>query len=40
VAEKMVNSGIKAILNFAPTCPILPSEIKLYNVDLSIELLV
>jgi len=37
VAEKMVNSGIKAILNFAPTRLILPSEIKLHNVDLSIE---
>jgi redox-sensing transcriptional repressor len=37
VADKMVAGGIKAILNFAPTHLILPSEIKLQNVDLSIE---
>jgi len=37
VAEKMVSSGIKTILNFAPTYLILPSEIKLHNVDLSVE---
>jgi redox-sensing transcriptional repressor len=37
VANKMVKSGIRAILNFAPTHLILPPEIKLYNVDLSIE---
>ncbi|MHC2995145.1 MAG: hypothetical protein IBV53_06560 [Candidatus Atribacteria bacterium] len=33
----MVKSGIKVILNFAPTHLILTSEIKLHNVDLSIE---
>jgi len=37
VANKMVKSGIRAILNFAPTHLILPPEIKLHNVDLSIE---
>jgi len=37
VADKMVASGIKAILNFAPIHIGLPSEIKMHNVDLSIE---
>lgn len=37
VADKMVAGGIKALLNFAPTHLILPPEIKLHNVDLSIE---
>jgi len=37
VADKMVAGGIKAILNFAPVHIILPSEIKIHNVDLSIE---
>ncbi|MBE3127305.1 MAG: redox-sensing transcriptional repressor Rex, partial [Candidatus Atribacteria bacterium] len=37
VADKMVAGGIKAILNFAPIHIILPSEIKIHNVDLSIE---
>jgi redox-sensing transcriptional repressor len=37
VANKMVKSGIRAVLNFAPTHLILPPEIKLHNVDLSIE---
>jgi len=37
VANKMVKSGIRAILNFAPIHLILPPEIKLHNVDLSIE---
>ena len=37
VANKMVKSGIRAILNFAPIYQIVPPEIKLYNVDLSIE---
>ena len=37
VADKMVASGIKAILNFAPAHIILPPEIEIHNVDLSIE---
>lgn len=37
MAAKMVRGGIKAILNFAPTHIILPPEIKIHNVDLSIE---
>jgi len=37
VADKMVTGGIKAILNFAPIHIILPPEIKIHNVDLSIE---
>lgn len=37
VAEKMVNSGIKVILNFALIHITLPPEIKIHNVDLSIE---
>ena len=37
VADKMVVSGIKAILNFAPIHIVLPPEIKIHNVDLSIE---
>ena len=37
VADKMVAGGIKAILNFAPIHIFLPPEIKIHNVDLSIE---
>ena len=37
VAEKMVAGGIKAILNFAPIRIILSPEVKIHNVDLSIE---
>lgn len=37
MADKMVRGGIKAILNFAPTHIILPPEIKIHNVDLSVE---
>ena len=37
VADKMVTGGIKAILNFAPVHIVLPPEIKIHNVDLSIE---
>jgi len=37
VADKMVAGGIKAILNFAPVHFVLPPEIKVQNVDLSIE---
>ena len=38
VADKMAQGGIKAILNFTPTQIKLPSDIKIHNVDLSIEL--
>ena len=37
VADKMAAGGIKAILNFAPVHIVLPPEIKIHNVDLSIE---
>lgn len=37
VADRMVKGGIKAILNFAPTRIILSPEVKIHNVDLSIE---
>lgn len=37
VADKMVAGGIKAILNFAPVHIVLSPEIKIHNVDLSIE---
>lgn len=37
VADKMVVGGIKAILNFAPIHIDLPPEIKIHNVDLSVE---
>ena len=37
VADKMVAGGIKAILNFAPVHIVLQPEIKIHNVDLSIE---
>ena len=33
----MVKDGVKAILNFAPIRIILSPEIKIHNVDLSIE---
>jgi len=37
VADKMVAGGVKALLNFAPVHIELPPEIKIHNVDLSIE---
>jgi redox-sensing transcriptional repressor len=37
VADRMVKGGIKAILNFAPIRIILSPEIKIHNVDLTIE---
>ncbi|MBC8499353.1 MAG: redox-sensing transcriptional repressor Rex [Candidatus Atribacteria bacterium] len=37
VADKMVAGGVRAILNFAPVHIVLPPEIKIHNVDLSIE---
>jgi redox-sensing transcriptional repressor len=37
VADKMGTGGIKAILNFAPVHILLPPEIKIHNVDLSVE---
>jgi redox-sensing transcriptional repressor len=38
VAEKLVNSGVECILNFAPTALNLPENIKVKDVDLSREL--
>jgi redox-sensing transcriptional repressor len=37
VADRMIKGGIKAILNFAPIRIILSPEIKIHNVDLTIE---
>jgi redox-sensing transcriptional repressor len=38
VADRLVASGIKAILNFAPVRLKVPQDVRLKNVDLSIEL--
>lgn len=38
VADNMVESGIKAILNFAPVVISLPVEVELRNVDLAVNL--
>lgn len=38
VADRLVNAGIKAILNFAPIRPKLPKSVTMLNIDLSIEL--
>ena len=38
VAEKLVASGVKAVLNFAPTRIKVGRDVRLKNVDLSIEL--
>lgn len=38
VVEKLVSAGIRAILNFAPTRLKVPADVRLKNVDLSIEL--
>lgn len=38
VIDKLITSGIKAILNFAPKRPKVPENIELLNIDLSIEL--
>jgi len=38
VVDLLVKSGIRAILNFAPIRPKVPTNIELVNIDLSIEL--
>jgi redox-sensing transcriptional repressor len=38
VAEQLVEAGIKAVLNFAPARIRVPREVRLQDVDLSIEL--
>jgi redox-sensing transcriptional repressor len=38
VADRMVDAGIRSILNFAPTVITVPAEVSLRKVDLSIEL--
>lgn len=38
VTERLVAAGVKAILNFAPTRLKVPKDVRLQNVDLSIEL--
>lgn len=38
VADKLVKGGVRGILNFAPTRISIPKEVKLKNVDLSMQL--
>ncbi len=38
VVDKLVKSGIRAILNFAPLRPKAPKGVEILNIDLSIEL--
>jgi len=38
IVERLVNCGIKAILNFAPIRPYVPKGVIILNIDLSIEL--
>jgi len=38
VADKLIQGGVKGILNFAPVRIILPPQVKLKNVDLSTDL--
>jgi redox-sensing transcriptional repressor len=38
VADRLVAAGVRAILNFAPARVTVPREVRLQNVDLSIEL--
>ncbi|MFZ3170578.1 MAG: redox-sensing transcriptional repressor Rex [Carboxydocellales bacterium] len=38
VADTMVNAGIRAILNFAPKAIIVPEEVEVRNIDLSVTL--
>jgi len=38
IVDRLVNCGIKAILNFAPIRPYVPKGIVVLNIDLSIEL--
>jgi redox-sensing transcriptional repressor len=38
VADRLVQAGVRAVLNFAPTRVAVPREVRLQNVDLSIEL--
>lgn len=38
VADKLIEAGIKAILNFAPVKLLVPDKIKVRNVDLAVDL--
>jgi redox-sensing transcriptional repressor len=38
VADRLVAAGVRAILNFAPARLKVPKDVRLQNVDLSIEL--
>jgi len=38
IVNRIIDSGIKSILNFAPICLQVPNGIRINNVDLSIEL--
>jgi len=39
ITDKLIDAGIRAILNFAPIKIIVPKDVKLRNVDLSTELI-
>lgn len=38
VADYLINSGVKTLLNFAPVVISVPEQVKLRNVDLTVEL--
>jgi redox-sensing transcriptional repressor len=38
VADRLVDAGVRSILNFAPTVIVVPEEISLRKVDLAVEL--
>jgi redox-sensing transcriptional repressor len=38
VADRLVDAGVRAILNFAPTVVVVPAEVSLRKVDLATEL--
>jgi len=38
VVDKLVASGIKCLLNFAPVLIVVPDDVKISNVDMSVEL--
>ena len=38
VAERLVRSGVKAILNFSPGAIKVPRDVKLKNMDLTVSL--
>ncbi|WP_436896648.1 redox-sensing transcriptional repressor Rex [Staphylococcus pseudoxylosus] len=38
VADVLVDSGVKGILNFTPSCVLTPSDVQVHHIDLGIEL--